>query len=63
MAAPREKFIVDGRGRKTSVLVPLKRYRRLLEDLHDLSAIAERRAEKPISFDELKRRLRRDGFL
>lgn len=63
MAAPREKFIVDDRGRKTSVLVPLKRYRRLLEDLHDLSAIAERRAEKPIGFDELKRRLRRDGFL
>jgi PHD/YefM family antitoxin component YafN of YafNO toxin-antitoxin module len=63
VTAIRQKFVVDKKGRKTGVVIPLKRYRRLLEDLHDLSAIAERRAERPISFEELKRRFRRDGLI
>ncbi len=63
MTAIRQKFVVDKKGRKIGVVIPLKRYRRLLEDLHDLSAIAERRAERPISFEELKRRFRRDGLI
>ncbi len=63
MAALREKFVVDKGGRKTGVVMSLRRYRRLIEDLHDLSAIAERRAERPISFEALKRRLRRDGLI
>jgi hypothetical protein len=64
VTAIRPKFVVDKKGRKASVVIPLKRYRRLLEDLHDLSAIAERRVERrPISFEELKRRFRRDGLI
>jgi hypothetical protein len=63
VTAIRQKFVVDKKGRKTGVVIPLKRYRRLLEDLHDLSAIAERRVERPISFEELKRRFRRDGLI
>ena len=63
VTAIRQKFVVDKKGRKTGVVIPLKRYRRLLEDLHDLCAIAERRAERPISFDELRRRFKRDGFI
>lgn len=62
MAAPRERIVVDKKGRKTTVVLSLKRYRRLLEDLHDLAAIAERRSAKPISFDEVARRLKRDGL-
>jgi hypothetical protein len=34
-----------------------------MEDLHDLAVVAERREEEPISFAEMKRRLKRDGFL
>jgi len=63
VTAIRQKFVVDKKGRKTGVVIPLKRSRRLLEDLHDLSAIAERRVERPISFEELKRRFRGDGLI
>jgi len=63
MATQREQFIVDDRGKKTGVVLPLKRYQRLLEDLHDLAIVAERRSEKPVSLDELKRRLKQDGLL
>ena len=41
----------------------MKRYEQLMEDLHDLAVIAERRDEKPISLEEMKRRLKKDGLL
>jgi hypothetical protein len=58
-----EKFVVDSKGRKTGILLSLKRYRKLLEDLHDLAVVAERRSEPTISLREMKRRLKRDGRL
>jgi hypothetical protein len=63
MASAREKYIVDEKGRKTSVVLPLRRYRRLLEDLHDLAIVAERRSEKPIAIKGIRRRLKADGLL
>jgi len=40
---------------KTGVLLSLKRYQRLMEDLHDLAVVAERRKEKSVSLEEMKR--------
>ncbi len=58
-----EQFVVDAKGRKTGVILSVKRYEKLLEDLHDLAIVAERRAEKPVSLEEMKRRLKADGVL
>jgi hypothetical protein len=58
-----EQFIVDAKGRKTAVLLPLRRYQELLEDLHDLAVVAERRAEEPVALELVERRLREDGLL
>lgn len=63
MAATREKFVVDKQGKKKEVIIPFARYERLLEDLHDLAIVAERRKEKPVSMQELKKHLREDGLL
>ncbi len=63
MNAVQEQYVVDSKGKKTAVILPLKRYEKLLEDLHDLAVVAERRDEKPISLEEMKRRLREDGIL
>jgi hypothetical protein len=57
------QFVIDANGKKTGVILSLKRYAKLLEDLHDLVVVAERRAEKPLSFDEMKRRLKDDDVL
>jgi hypothetical protein len=54
---PQAQFVVNAQGKKTSVLLSLKQYQQLLEDLHDLAVIAERRAEEPISLEEMQRRL------
>jgi len=61
--AVQEKFVVDAKGRKKAVLLPVEQYQKLLEDLHDLAVVAERRKEKSVSLPELKRRLKKDGGL
>jgi hypothetical protein len=58
-----KQFVTDSEGNKKAVIIPLKEYEKLMEDMHDLAIIAERRDEKPISFEELKRRLKRIGKL
>jgi len=60
MGVSKEKYIVDGKGKKTAVILSIEKYNRLLEDLHDLAIVAERRDEKPISLEEMKRRLKLD---
>jgi len=51
------QFIVDEAGKKTSVILPVEDYEELLEDIHDLTVIAERKNEPSISFDDLKKKL------
>jgi len=63
MRTLQEQYVIDTKGNKTAVILPLKRYEQLIEDLHDLAIVAERREEKPISLEEMKRRLREDGLL
>jgi len=49
--------VIDAKGQKVAVILPLDEYERLQEDLHDLSVIADRKDEKSISLEEMKRRL------
>jgi PHD/YefM family antitoxin component YafN of YafNO toxin-antitoxin module len=58
-----EQYVVDSQGRKRGVILSLERYQRLLEDLHDLAVVAERRNEEPISLEEMKERLKQDGLV
>ena len=57
------QFIVDEAGKKTAVILPVEDYEELLEDIHDLAVIAERKDEPTISLEELKKRLRADGLI
>ena len=63
MPVPREQFIVDDKGRKTKVVLPIKHYEKLLEDLYDLAVVAERKCEEAIPFEDLEKRLKNDGLL
>lgn len=63
MQAQQEQYVIDTAGRKTAVLLSLGRYEQLMEDLHDLAIVAERREEEPISLEEMKLRLRENGLL
>jgi len=63
MRSLKEKYIVDEKGRKKAVVIPIAEYRELLEDLHDLAVVAERRDETTVSTEEVERELKRDGLL
>lgn len=60
MAELQEQYIVDDKGRRTAVVLPVKEYEELLEDLHDLAVVVERRDEPAVAFEELKKRLKQD---
>jgi hypothetical protein len=57
------QYVTDEKGRKKSVILPVETYEEMLEDIQDLVAVAERRKEKTISFEEMKKRLKKDGLL
>ncbi len=57
------QYLTDEDGKKTAVVLPITEYEKLLEDLDDLAAIAERREEPAIPHDQFKTELKRDGIL
>ena len=52
-----EQYIVDVNGNKTAVILSIELYEQMLEDIHDLAIVAERRSEPSISLAEMKKRL------
>ena len=63
MSILQEQYVIDSKGKKTGVILSLKRYQQLMEDLHDLAVVAERRNEEPISMEAMKRRLKENNLL
>lgn len=39
MSVPNERYVVDEKGNRTDVIVPIGDYRRILEDLEELESI------------------------
>jgi PHD/YefM family antitoxin component YafN of YafNO toxin-antitoxin module len=58
-----EQFLVNEKGEKTAVLIPFEEYVELMEDLHDLAVVAERKDEPTISHEDLIKELKKDGLL
>ena len=57
------QYITNQSGEKTAVILSLAKFQDLIEDLEDLTAVAERRDEPTISHDELLDELKQDGLL
>ena len=53
-------YIVDKKGKKTAVILPIEKYEELLEDL---AVIATRKAEPTYDWERLKKKLKKDGLL
>lgn len=54
MAVTKDQFITDSKGRKIAVIISIKKFDDIMEDVHDLSIIAERKKETTISFEKMK---------
>ncbi|MEK6790386.1 MAG: hypothetical protein AABY45_01650 [Deltaproteobacteria bacterium] len=57
------QFLLDESGKKKSVMLPIEDYEELLEDIHDLAVVAERKDESAVRFEDIKKRLKADGLL
>jgi hypothetical protein len=51
------QYIVDEHGEKTAAILAIDVYQELLEDLHDLRIVAERREESTVALQEMMQRL------
>jgi PHD/YefM family antitoxin component YafN of YafNO toxin-antitoxin module len=58
-ASGKEHYIVDDEGKKRGVILGVEEYQQLVEDLHDLRVVAERRAGPRISKEDLLKELDR----
>ena len=58
-----ERFVTDENGKRVSVIMSYRKYQRLMEDLHDLAILAERRDDPTVSFEEFKEQLKEDGLI
>jgi PHD/YefM family antitoxin component YafN of YafNO toxin-antitoxin module len=64
MSTPvKEQYIIDRDGNKTGIILSIEQYEQMLEDLHDLAIVAERRAEQPVSLAKMQEWLKEDGIL
>ena len=63
MGVVKERHVTRRKGKTARVVLSRTRYERLMEDLHDLAVVAERRDESSVSLEDLKKRLRRRGLL
>lgn len=57
------RYITDKNGKKTEVILPIKEFETLLEDLEDLAVAAERRDEETISHNEVLKKLKNNSIL
>lgn len=53
MLTPPAQYLVDERGSKTAVLLPIHAYQQLLKKVHDLTAVAEQQKEESPALKEI----------
>jgi len=58
-----KRFITNETGEKMAVILDIKEYGKLLEDLEDLRLIAERKDEPSIPLNLVKKGLKDSGLL
>ena len=57
------RYVTDKKGIKKEVILSIKDFENLLEDLEDLAVTAERRDEETVNHEDVIKELKRDGIL
>ncbi len=58
-----QQYLINAKNQKTAIILPITKYKKMMEDIHDLSIIAERKDEPTLSLEEIKKRLKKDELL
>ena len=59
----RLRYVTDRKGKKTEVIMKVKDFEELLEDLNDMSIVAERRDEETVAHKDLIKNLKQNGII
>ncbi|MBI2305320.1 MAG: hypothetical protein HYU86_11325 [Chloroflexi bacterium] len=57
MTQVKPQYLVDEKGRKRAVVLSIREYQALLDDLRDMALMAQRRNEPSEPWEEVKQRL------
>lgn len=57
------QYIVDDKGNRSGVLLPLADFDALMEELDDLAVLAERRGEDTLPHEQVGEQLKNEGLL
>ncbi len=57
------QYVTNETGKKVAVILPIKEFEELLEDIEDLAVLAERREEPTIPHETIMAKLKQDGRL
>ena len=57
------QYLTDEAGHKTAVLLPIGDFEKLMEDVIDLAAVAERRHEPTIPHTQFVKEIKENGSL
>lgn len=57
------RYITHEEGHRTSVMLHIADYEKIMEDLHDLAAITERHDEPSIPHDKFLEELKKAGII
>ncbi len=57
------RYVTNEKGKKTEVILKVKDFEEILEDLNDLAVIAERKNEKVIPHSEVLKELKKNGAI
>ncbi len=57
------EYITDKKGKKSKVVLPLKTYEAMLEDLHDLKVVSNRKYDKTVSYENVLMNLKKGGLI
>ena len=57
------QYLTDEAGHKTAVLLPIGDFEKLMEDLEDLAAVAERRHEPTSPHTQFVKEIKENGSL
>jgi len=57
------QYVTNETGKKVAVILPIKEFEELMDDIEDLAVLAERRDEPTNSHEKLLAKLKQDGRL
>jgi hypothetical protein len=57
------QYVTDKKGQKQAVILPIREYQELLDDLQDLAVVAERQDEGTVPHSNVVAELRKNGYL